>query len=130
MDLPRPRHSNHLIAPRPHIRRPLDLPRHNAVLPKPGRRVLELLRALRADAVALGHDPGAVAVVAEVEAGALGGLVDGARQHAEHLGRVAAAAEHDEQVRGLLGVAAAVSDGLCAGGGEDPAGAEEERGCC
>jgi hypothetical protein len=41
---------------------------------------------------------------------------------------VPAAAEDDEEVRGLAGVAAAVADGFAAGWGEDEAGAEED-GC-
>ena len=68
-------------------------------------------------------------VVAPFEAGTRVGLVDGAVEHTEHFGGVAAAAEHDEQVGWLVAVAAAVADGFGAGWGEDEAGAEEDGGC-
>jgi len=70
-----------------------------------------------------------VRVVAPFEAGSGVGLVDGAVEHAEHFGGVAAAAEHDEEVRGFVAVAAAVADGFGAGWGEDEARAEEDGGC-
>lgn len=68
-------------------------------------------------------------VVAPFEAGARVGLVDGAFEHAEHFGGVAAAAEDDEEVSWLIAVAAAVADGFGACWGEDEACAEEDGGC-
>lgn len=68
-------------------------------------------------------------VVAPFKAGARVGLVDGAVEHAEHFGGVAAAAEDYEQVGWFIAVAAAVADGFGAGWGEDEPGAEEDGGC-
>lgn len=67
-------------------------------------------------------------VVAPFEAGFDVGFVDGAVEHGEHFGGVAAATEDDEEVGGFAGVAAAMADGFAAGRGEDEAGAEES--CC
>ena len=79
--------------------------------------------------VARREDPGAVGVVAPVEtaSGCAGGGVEGAGEHGEHFGGVAAGAEEDEEVGGLVGVLAAVAEGLGAGGGDEEVEAEEEE---
>lgn len=152
VDLPRAGQSLQTPTARPDIRGFPHLSRHQTLLPlfrQPSSELLELLGPGSGNGVTRPRDPSAMAVVAPVEAkfrvfgwrGEGAGWVDGFVQHAEHLGCVAAAAEEEKEMRGLVGVAAAVADGFVAcvaggalvaedeeGEGEKKEGGEEEEG--
>ena len=130
VDQPRARHRHDLVASWSQVRDSLHFALHQAFLTKARCHVLELFRARSADAVSLAHDPGAVCVVAPLEAALGVGLVHGAVQHAQHFGGVATAAQDDEKMGRLLWVPAAMADWLAAGRREDEAEAEEQCGCC
>lgn len=122
MDVAGPGHLDEIPCPGTGVRGFLDFACHEVFLgSEPGSEVFEFLGARGGDGVAFAYDPGAVGEVAPFEflvlfrVGAVERGFDGAGEHGEHFGCVAAGAEADEEVGGLIGVAAAVADGFVAG---------------
>lgn len=79
----------------------------------------KISRAFSGQRVPGTDDPRAMAKVIQIEAERVLGFCHAAFEHSEHFGRVPAGAEDDEEVRGLLSMAAGRSEGFGPRGIED-----------